>query len=140
MKDNDSGQGIGAVHEAGRAFQDFCGVYSIAVHLHSVFVAPLLAFLAQPVGNHHYAVITQAADNGLGNTAAGGDLADTGLAGKRLDNIGRNARFEESGIQHTHGRRRFTEAAVPGKTGHHHFFELKMPGEGICGILRGSKT
>ena len=71
VKDDDPGQGVGAVHEAGGAFDDFDGMDVVSVQFDAVFVTPLLAFLPDAVRNDDDPVVAEAADDRFRNTASG---------------------------------------------------------------------
>ena len=74
MEDNNTGHGIGAVHQRGGTFHDLNGVNTFAIHFHTVLITPLLAFLTDTVINYQHTVVTQSADDGFGDTATRSNL------------------------------------------------------------------
>lgn len=136
VEDEDAGQGVGTVHEAGRTLDDFGGMDAVSVQFHAVFVTPLLAFLAETVGNDDDPVVAEAADDGFGDAAAGGDLAYAGLPGNGVYDVAGGVGTDGSGIQHADGCGGFTEFAVAGQAGDHHLFQVEMARKYIGRILR----
>ena len=74
VENDNACHGIGAVHQRGGAFHDFYGVDAFAIHFHTMFITPLLAFLTDAVVDHQYAVVTQSADDGFGDAVTRGNL------------------------------------------------------------------
>ena len=87
MQDYNTRHSIGAVHQRGRALQYLYRTNTVAVDLHTMFVTPLLSFLAHALAHHHHAVVAQSADDGLRDAAARRQLADTRLVGYGIDDI-----------------------------------------------------
>ena len=124
VEEDNSGHGVGAVHQRGRAFQDFDGVDAGAIHLDTVLVAPLLAFLADAIGHNHHPVIAQAADNRFGNGAAGGNLAYARLPGDGADDVGGSTRLQIDGLNDRDGRRYFFQMDLARETCDYHGIQL----------------
>ena len=57
--------GIRAIEQGGRAFDDFCSVDAELVDFQSVVVAPLLSFVLHAVLGHGHAIKSQATNGGL---------------------------------------------------------------------------
>ena len=57
--------GIAAIEQRRRTFDNLCTIHRKLVYLQSVIVAPLLSLVLDAVFAHHHAVITQAADGGF---------------------------------------------------------------------------
>ena len=74
MQHDDTCQGVGAIHERCRPFDDFGIVHAVGIHLNAVLVAPLVALLAYAVVYHDESVEAQSAYHGLGYAASGGYL------------------------------------------------------------------
>ena len=125
--DEHARQGVGAVHERGRALEDFHGMDGGPVQFYAVFVAPLLAFLADAVIHHHHAVESQAADDRLGNAGARCNGAQARFRRQGLDNVRGGPSRQVGRTDDGNGSRRVFQFGVSGQAGHHHFIQLKMP-------------
>jgi len=68
---DDAAEGVRAVEEAGRAFDDLGSFDAVGVYLDAVFVAPLLAFLSYAVVEGQDPVVAESADKGFGDVRAG---------------------------------------------------------------------
>ena len=123
VHDEHTGQGVGAVHQRGRPFQYLYGVYVLGVDLYAVLVTPLLPLLAYAVVDGDNAVVAQAADDGLRDAAARGDLADAGLTRDGIDDVGRRRLLQRAGADDAHGRRRAVGQRLAGESRHHHLAE-----------------
>ena len=87
VENNDAGHGIRAVHQRGGSFHDFYGMNAFAIHFHTMLIAPLLAFLADAVVDHQYAVVSQSADDWLGDAASRSDLGYARLTGNGVNDV-----------------------------------------------------
>ena len=87
VEDNDTGHGIGAVHQRGGTFHDFHGMDAFAIHFHAMLITPLLAFLTDTVVDDKHTVVTQSTDDGFGNATARADLGNTGLFGNGINDV-----------------------------------------------------
>ena len=85
---DDAPHGVRPVHQRGGAFDDFHCRHVGFVQLHSVLIAPLLTLLPYVVAHYDDAVVAQTADDGLGNTSAGGYLRHARLVAQRVDEVG----------------------------------------------------
>ena len=134
MENEDAGQGIGAIHQGGRTFEDLHRMDTGAIYLYTVLVSPLLAFLPYTVIDHDYTVIAHSADNGLGDAAAGGDFTKTGFGGNGIDDVAAGAGRKIGRTDHRDRCGHFFHLAVSGKAGDNYFIKLQVLVEYICRI------
>ena len=134
VEDEDAGHGIGAVHQRGGAFQDLDGMDAGSVDLDAVLIPPLLAFLADAVVHDDHPVVSQAADDRLGDGAAGGDLGHAGLPGDGADDVGRGPRLQIDGLDDRNGDRDFVQMDVAGKARDDQCIQLQVVVEYVRGI------
>ncbi len=71
---NHSGHCIGAEHQTSRTFQYLSLINRLFINFDSVFITPLLSFLAYAIIYNHHAIISQTTNNRFGDTATGSDL------------------------------------------------------------------
>ena len=106
-----------------------------AVHLNAMFIAPLLAFLANAVAHHNYAVVAHAANNRFGNAAAGSDFAHAGFRRYGTDDIAACTGGQVCRAHHRYGRAHFLHLGVTGQARNYYLFKLQVFIEHIRGIL-----
>ena len=87
MQDYYTCHSIGTVHKGGWAFYYLDAVHAAAVDFHTVFVAPLLPFLAYTFAHDYDAVVAKSAYNWFGDDATGSQLADSRLVGNGVDDV-----------------------------------------------------
>ena len=134
LEDEHAGQGVRAIHERGRSLENLYGVHRGSVYFNAVLVSPLLAFLTDAIVHHHHAVITQSADHGLGDAAAGGNGAQTRLGRQRINDIGRSAPHQISGPNHRDRSGCMFDFGIAGQAGYHYFIQFQMPEKEVGGV------
>ena len=106
-----------------------------AVHLNAMFIAPLLAFLANAVAHHNYAVVAHAANNRFGNAAAGSDFTYARFCGNGADDVAAGTGGQLRRAHHRNGRTHFLHFCVTGQAGDYYLFKLQVFIEHIRGVL-----
>ena len=124
VHNDDTGHRVGAVHQGGGAFDDLHGVHALAIDLHAVLVAPLLAFLADTVVDHQHAVVAHSANHGLGDAPARGDLRDARIFGDGIDDIAKGKCLQSLRRDDIHRDGAVAELRVARKTRDHNFREV----------------
>ena len=122
---------VAAIHQRGRAFQNFHLVHPLSVYLNAVFVAPLLSFLSHPVAHGHDAVVAQPPDDGLRDAAARRHLGQSGLAGNGIDNVGGAQRVQFALRHDADGSRRILHLRLSRQALHHHLAHVKVAEEHV---------
>ena len=87
MQYHHASDGITTIHQRSGTFKDFDRMDSCRGYLEAMLVAPLLAFLAYALIDHHHAIVAQATDHGLRDARACADLRQTRLATDGIDEI-----------------------------------------------------
>ena len=106
-----------------------------AIHLNTVFVAPLLALLPDAVAHHNHTVVAHTADHRFGNAAAGGDFTYARFRRYGTDDIAACTGGQLRRAHHRYGRAHFLHFCVTGQARNYYLFELQMLIEHIRGIL-----
>ena len=118
---------IGAIHEAGRAFQNLHRADLVGIDFYAVFVAPLLAFLTNAIVDDHNAVVAQPTDDGFRDAASRGDLRHAWLLGDGIYQIGGRQLVQFLGMKHQNGHGCLFHFHVAHGTCHRHFLQFQMP-------------
>ena len=134
MEDEDAGQGVRAIHQGRGSFEDFDGMDTGTVHFDTVLVPPLLPLLTEAVADDDDAVEAHAADDGLGDAPAGGDLAHAGLRGDGADDVSAGARGQVGRADHRDRGRHLFHFRVTGQARDHGFLELQVLVKHIRGV------
>ena len=135
VQDDDARHGIRPVHQRGRTLQYLDRVDAVAIHLHAVLVAPLLALLSDAVAHDHHAVVAQSADDGLRDAAARGQLCHAGLVGYGVNDVGSRRGAQLLRSHQADGRRRVLQLGVARDARHHQFVQLQVAEEHVGRVV-----
>ena len=136
MQDDDTRHSVGAIHQRGRSFQYLYGVNAVAIHLHTMFVAPLLTFLSDTFAHHHYAVVTQSADNRFRDATTRSQLTDAWLMANGINHIGCGCGPEHLRSDNAHGCCGVLQFGVARHSRYCHFVQIQMTEEHIGRVFR----
>ena len=124
VHNDDTGHRVGAVHQGGGAFDNLHGVHALAIDLHAVLVAPLLALLADTVVDHQHAVVAHSANDGFGDAPARGDLRNTRIFGDGIDDIAKGECLQSLRRDDIHRDGAVAELCVARETRDHNFRQV----------------
>ena len=136
VKDEHTGHGIAAVHQRGRPFQNLHRVHVLTVDLDAVFVAPLLAFLPYAFIHDDDAVISKAADDGLGDATARGNLCNTRLLGDGVDDVRGGGLPQFLARDNGDRSRRVLQLCISCDACHYQLIKLQVTEEYVGGVHR----
>ena len=127
----DTRQCVRAIEQARGSLEHLDRTHGIAVNLHTVLVAPLLPLLAHAVGNNDHTVISQSADDGLGNAAAGTHLRHTRQLGHRINDVGGRSHAQAVTVNDSYRHRHVLHLYCTGRTGDDHLFQFYVAKEHV---------
>ena len=87
MQNHDTCDGVATIHERSGALENLDRMDGFSSHFEAMLVAPLLAFLAYALIDHHHAIVAQASDHGLGDARACADLRKSRVTADGIDEV-----------------------------------------------------